>query len=267
MRLYPYTKVRECIANVEDDNIKNFLKAVYLLAVARPVEMLGKPVSGQTRVYGIKGTDFNLEKIDKPPLSLSQTLNLLSQLENKAVTISEVKNELSKKIEIAVFRIRLSRQADKSDNMLYREVALPTQSNLEPWTKDLLKCFKEAGEDFVFPENRSHYWTYVKHKQVFKNLTAVISRYLRIEQTISRKKSVPIEPHEKELNLGGLFKVREDELRKDYDFDEYDWAVYAGAQIRISNERIVQMDWHRYVNKLCQKSSTFEAKRQLMDFP
>jgi hypothetical protein len=267
MSLHPYVKVRECIEQVENYEVKNFLKTVYLLAVARPVELLAEPVSGQTLVYGIKGTDVKVEKIDQPPLSLSQTLNLLSKLENKEVTIRKVKDSLSKKIEIAVFSIQLSRQSNKTDKKLYREVAIPIQSNLEQWTQDLLRCFKKAGGDFVFPENRSHYWNYVKYNQVFKNLTAVISGYRRIEHTISRKKSTKVESHEKEMNLGGLYKVREDELQKEYRFDEYDWAVYTGRQIRIANKRIIQMDWHRYINKLCQKSSPFEVKKQLMDFP
>jgi hypothetical protein len=267
MSLHPYVKVRECIEQVENYEVKNFLKTVYLLAVARPVELLAKPVSGQTRVYGVKGVDVRVEKIDKPPLSLSQTMNLLSQLENNEIKIREVKGSLSKKIEIAVFSIPLSRQSNKTDKKLCREVAIPIQPDLEPWTQDLLRWFKKAGDDFVFTEHRSHYWNYVKYNQVFKDLTAVIGGYRRIEHTISRKKSTKVEPHEKEMNLGGLYKVREDELQKEYGFDEYDCAVYTGAQIRIANKRIVQMDWHRYINKLCQKSSPFEVRKQLMDFP
>jgi len=257
MSLPTYAKVRERIENVQKDEIKNLLKAVYLLAVARPVELLSAAVSGQKRVYGIRGTDVTIEKIEPPPLSLKQTLRLLSQLENHNVKVSELKRRLTKKIDVAVFKIPLSRQKDNLGKEFYREVAVPVPLKLEPWTKDLLKCFEKAGDDFVFPKNRQYYGYYVTEKQVFQDLTAIIDEYLLVEHNISGKESKKIKPHERDIILGNLFKFRGAELQEEYGFDEYDWSAYTGTQIRIANKRIVQMDWHRYINKLCQ--NTFSA--------
>ncbi len=76
MSLAYYVEVRQRIENVHDKDAQMFLKALYLLGAARPVEMTGARCSGENKdiIYGPKGTDVWLEEIDPPLTPVSMKL-------------------------------------------------------------------------------------------------------------------------------------------------------------------------------------------------
>jgi hypothetical protein len=247
-----------------------FLKAVYLLGVTFSAELTGKVVSGAKNkiAYGPTGNDARLEFIDQPKLSQTQLDGLLGKVERNEVTVRELRDMLSKKIEISIFKIRKAKFQNKKDSVnQYRYVALPTQ--FDKWVKDLYDYFKKAGGKYLFPHSRSHYWNLIGKNETFRGLIYKVPDYTRTKLGISGKTSGTETEHSKDLLLAGLRHVRYEELQTEYDFDEIDWAVFTEKKFKVGqNSYVLFGDWHHYIEKLCKKPS-FQRNQQkvtLSDF-
>jgi hypothetical protein len=254
MSLASYIEVRQRIQNVKDTELQMLLKALYLLGAARPVEMVAERCSGEKKelIYGPKGTDAWLEEIDSPNPSSLQIIKW--RLEGNEAAIEQMIDNLTQTIQVAVFKIKLSRRKAKPNmERPFRLVALPMAEKYEPWTKGLYKYFEEAGDNYVFPLNRSRAWYDVETLGVFKGLTYPIKeyRYSRPEITLH------VNSHYRDIKMDGLRAVRVEELRMRYDFDDLDLAVFTGSKIRLNRvpgvfeSSTVSEDWHRYIYKLC----------------
>lgn len=270
MSVPPYVDVRKRIENVPETKHRMFLKALYLLGIARPAELVSQrnPHSEGNVIYGPTGKDVRIEEIDMPEPSLKQIPKLLSQIENKELDIKEVRRELSLKVQIALFKIKLSKmKREPNKEIPYRLVGLPINNQFEDsWTKEVYDYFKKAGSNYVFPFKRFAAWYYVKYYGIFKDLDYVIRDYIRTRKTISGTRTEPVGKHERKILLEGLRHVRRAELIKEYGFGDLDWAAFTGAQIRVLRDYFtVQEDWHRYIKKLCQKSS-FIVQPKLSEF-
>jgi hypothetical protein len=268
MSIPKYIDVRNRIDAVGDYECQMFLKSIYLLGVARPTELASKLDSGSTHdeIYGPIGNDVRIEQIGKPRLNHTQVLGLLSKIGKREVTIEEAQEMMSQKIEVAIFRIKKSRTQNRIEAKPYRDVALPIP--FDPWVKELYIYFKKAGNNYVFQNSRTEYWRYTKENEVLKGLKYTIQDYTRIKKAISGRTSGTQAEHEKPLTLEGLRHVRYDELQAEYGFDDLDWGIFTGAQIRIgrSNPIFVE-DWHRYIEKLCRKPSfVTQSKIRITDF-
>ncbi len=161
---------------------------------------------------------------------------------------------LSQTLQVAVFKIKLSRRNPKPNQEIpYRLVALPMLEKFEPWTKGLFEYFKKAGDDYVFPFNRAVPYAKIEKEGVFKGLQYPIKSY----DYNTKTEVLTVKSHFRNIKLDGLRTVRVEELRKKYLFDDLDFAVFTGSKSSISRVRgifedsVVNENWHRYINKLC----------------
>jgi hypothetical protein len=255
MSLASYVEVRQRIENVQDYDTQMFLKALYLLGAARPVELTGRRCSGENKevIYGPKGTDVRLEEIDPPNPSIYKIARM--NLEKNREGIEKLLDDLlTQTLQVAVFKIKLSRRKPKKNQEVpSRLVALPMLEKFEPWTKGLFEYFKKAGDDYVFQFNRAVPFAKIDKEEVFKGLHYPIKSYDYHKKT----KVMTVKSHLRNVKLEGLRLVRVDELRDKYHFDDLDLAVFTGSKITISRVRgifediVVKENWHRYINKLC----------------
>jgi hypothetical protein len=256
MSLASYVEVRQRIENVQDNDTQMFLKALYLLGAARPVEITAKRCSGENKeiIYGPKGTDVWLEEIDPPNPSIYKIARM--NLEKNWGGIRKLlDNLLTQTLQVAVFKINLSRRKPKSNEEIpSRLVALPMLEKFEPWTKGLFEYFKKAGDDYVFQFNRAVPFNIIQKEGVFKGLKYPIKSY---DYHRKSDEVMTVKSHLRNIKLEGLRLVRVDELREKNHFDDLDLAVFTGSKITISRVRgifedaVVKEDWHRYIMKLC----------------
>jgi hypothetical protein len=265
-----YTDVRKRIESMDNYDCQMFLKAVYLFGIIFPATLTGKPVSGakNKKPYGPTGNDARLELIDQPKLTQTQVIDILSRIEKGEQTIQETRNILSKKIEVAIFRIKkteLERKRKSVNEKLYREIALPTQ--FDKWVIELYEYFKKAGTRHVFQHARSHYWALIRKKNLFEGLTYIVRDYTRVRKGISGKMIDKETQHLKDTVLTGLHHVRFEELQAEYNFDYLDWAVFTEKYFEVARKKVIVGDWHRYIEKLC-KNPSFEiqTRKTLSDY-
>jgi hypothetical protein len=254
----PYIEVRRRIANIEDLKNRMFVEAVYLLGVARPTELASKRESGVKKpyVFGPRGYDATIEQICVPPPDTKELLELLTKIESKKITISTVKEMFSRKLDVALFKIKLSKRALENDEHPYRIIGLPINNEFEdPWTRELYDYFKKAGDSYVFIDySRQQAQSHINSEGTFKDIKYNVEDYVRTRHTISGTTTEPIEEHPKQLFLEGLSILRHEELENEYGFDDLDWAAYTGSLVRVTrNDFTTQVNWHRYIKKLCRR--------------
>jgi len=263
MSLPEVREVRTRIESVKNKTYRTYLMSLYLCGAARSVELNAKRCSGEKEnlIYGPKGSDVWLTETEPPDLTNTQFLKVLLQVNGNKKTIDQAIDELSQRIPVAIFKIRVAKQKlDEGEEPPYRLVALPLPEKYEPWTKEIYEYFKDAGDNYVFPWNRQTIWHYISNVQpIFDGLTYRIKKYRSIR--LGKLRAVKILPHNRPFKLHALRHVRTDELISRYCFDGIDLAAYVGWTISkgngenmpamASNYAEIREAWRRYIKKLC----------------
>jgi hypothetical protein len=258
MSLPEVREVRARIESVKVEKYRIYLKSLYLCGAARSVELNSKRCSGEKEnlIYGPKGSDVWLTTCEPPDLNNTQFLKLLLQITSKQRTVDDIIDELSQRIPIAVFKIKVAKQKlDEGEEPPHRLVALPLPEKYEPWTREIVDYFHDRKDEYVFPWNRQTIWHYISNVDpVFEGLTYHIKKY----RDFDGKK---IYAHNRPFKLHALRHVRTDELIKHYGFDGIDLAAYVGWSMNgnkkeampnmASNYAEIREAWHRYIRKLC----------------
>ncbi len=249
-------EVRRRIEQTRNLDVQFYLKALYLFG-ALPAELSGTRCSGEKQVpYGPKGTDVELLSTQPPDPSLESVRRILNEVKEGISQVDKVLAELTREIPVAVFKIRTAkRKFGINEEIPFRLVALPMRSDLEPWTEDLYKYFKERKDEFVFECNRQHYWHYLTNVQdVFAEMRYQILEYVTKEDDIIIKKT----GHKNPFKLQALRNVRTYELITKYGFDLLDLNEYVGTKLVFGNrglqvvaETNLHHNWQRYIKKLC----------------
>ncbi|MGD2090757.1 MAG: hypothetical protein PVH61_31585 [Candidatus Aminicenantes bacterium] len=252
--------IRERIESCKQEDIRMYLKAVYLFG-ARAVELAGKRCSGEKQiVYGPKGSDAWLAETEPPDIPSKQLAEILIMAITDRDGATALVKKLSENISVGIFKIRIAKQKlDEGEEVPYRLIGLPLEFDL--WNQEVYDYFKEAGDDYVFPFNRSYVWDYLTHKQpIFKGLTYRIKKYNynRVGKPIFK-----VLPHPRKLKIHGLRHVRTDELISKYGFDALDMVAFVGWKLTKSGPQggaapamadvyaEIREAWHRYIKKLC----------------
>jgi hypothetical protein len=234
----PYEEARNRIEQVEDQEMKMYLKAVYLLA-AEGSELTGMPDSGasgfhRTRkiVYGPRGTDVSCSFIEGSRLGKATNTNL------------------SLKFPIALFKVKSARQDLEDDARIpFRIVALPMSEQIDPWVRELYDFFRAKGDEYVFPFNRHKAWRYITSHHVFEGLTYRIREYKYARNNLVQ---FLVFQHVRKVKLLGLRRLRIYEFIDKYNFDGADLEIYSGINSKKGKTNpILDQDWHRYIHKLC----------------
>jgi hypothetical protein len=254
--------IRERIESCKHYDIRMYLKAVYLFG-ARAVELTGKRCSGEKNlIYGPKGTDSWQVAIDPPDIpSQDLAMILLNALGDRDTALRMIE-KYRQNIPIALYKIKIAKQKlDEGEEAPYRIIALPLPKEYEPWSQDVFDYFQRAGDNYVFPFNRSYVWDYITHEQqIFKGLTYRIKKYNynRVGQPIFK-----VLPHPRKIKIHGLRHVRIDELIGKYYFDALDMVAFVGWKLTKSGPQggaapamadvyaEIREAWHRYIKKLC----------------
>jgi hypothetical protein len=182
------------------------------------------------------------------------------QVNGNKRSIDEVIDELSERVPIAVFKIRIAKQKlEPDEEPPYRLVALPLPEKYEPWTQDIYNYFHDAGDDFVFPWNRQTIWHYITNVQpIFSGLQYRIKKYNFMKTGLP---SYKVLSHNRPFKLHALRHVRTDELISRFHFDGIDLGAYVGWSMgntgkgniptMASNYAEIREAWPRYIKKLC----------------
>lgn len=214
--------IRQRIESVRRDQIRYCLVCGYLFA-ARISELVSKASpSDNTVARGPRGKDCY------------------------ATTYNDRGNE----VEAVVFRIQTAKRQG-----LERLIALPLDSQFEPWSQPLYRYFQERGEDHVFPFTRQKIWRFAK--QAFEGLTYPIQTYRITKKSLGIKKVV--DRHLRPFRLHALRHIRTAELIEVYGLDGIDLSAYGGWTLRSmigvgsSMDRYAHLRWQRYFPKLLRK--------------
>jgi hypothetical protein len=172
-----------------------FLKTEYLFG-SRPIEVAGELTStdrinsGLTVPFGPKGTDVFLSETDAPDMQNTDFVKILvkvvtalalqTNMQAAITDINETIDNLTKKIPVAVFKVRIAKQhLDEGEDVPFRLVALPLVDEYEPWAREVYEYFKAAGNNYVFPFSRQDVWEYITRKdRIFEGLTYRIKKYV-----------------------------------------------------------------------------------------
>ena len=263
MSLPEVHEVRRRIESCNNTPYRMYLKALYLCGAARAVELAAKRCSGENQylVYGPKGSDVWLSETDPPDLNNTQFLKILLQINSNKREIDEVIDELSQRVKVAVFKIKIAKQhLEEHEEPPYRLVALPMPKQYEPWTEELYNYFHDKGDDLVFPFNRQTVWHYITNIQpIFEGLTYRIKKYNFMK---TGEPHCKILSHHRAFKLHALRHVRTDELITRFHFDGIDIGAYVGWSMGSSqkvssmpsmagNYAEIREAWPRYIKKLC----------------
>jgi hypothetical protein len=239
----PATKVREAITTILDPEVRIFCKSLYVLG-ASPAELTGFECTGE-KAYGPKGDEVTLSQYI--PVGINRETAELVLL-NKLTL-----NQAFAPIKIAIFKIGIARQRVKKNEQLpFRNIALPIDSQLEPWTQEIYECYQQAKGKPVFPYNRKHYLDYLQKRQIFKNFKYTVESYPRYAFAKSGKR-VQIKPsysHPKNFKLEGLRKTRRKELRDLFGFTDFEIDVFSGVPYKHGN---LSEHYEVYLTKLLKK--------------
>ena len=126
-----------------------------------------------------------------------------------------------------------------------RYIALPLNSNYEPWTRELVKVFDSRRNKKIFPISDRTLRAY--GKEAFKGISYPVETYHNF-----RTRKV-IESHERGISTHGLRHFRVTELMMVYGFDIIDVSIFAGWKLHGMAQRYVMLQWSRYFTKLLKK--------------
>jgi hypothetical protein len=244
-----------------------YMKAIFEFC-ARGIEVAGELTSTDkarhTHPYGPTGRDVSVTEIEAPDIPANQMLKIiLTALSNKEEAIA-LASELSKKIKVAVFKVRIAKQhLDKGEGYPYRLVALPLDKRLDPWSQELLDYYNDAGDDYVFPFSRQDNWEHItRHEKIFDGLYYRIKKYHWFPNGIVTEESTPCLSHRRLFKCHAIRHVRTDQLIKYLKIDGFDLGALVGwsmgssnkvsaAPAQASNYAEIREAWPRYIHKLC----------------
>jgi len=104
--------------------------------------------------------------------------------------------------EAVVFKVKTAKRRGRE-----RRIALPLNSDFEPWAELLYDYFKEMGNAVVFPYTRQKMWEYAK--RVFEGLSYPIETYMIWRNGELLKK---VDEHFRPFRLHALRHLRATEL-------------------------------------------------------
>ena len=138
-----------------------------------------------------------------------------------------------------------------------RYVALPLNSEYEPWTEVVLQHYIECGDDFCFPFTRQKVWMYAK--EAFEGLMYPIERYKIVKRKGDSRVVKVVDRHARPFRTHALRHVRATELIEYYGFDGFELSIYGGWTLRsiigvaMAMERYAHLQWRKYFPKLLKK--------------
>lgn len=211
-----YEDVRKKIEAVEDQDIQNCLKTVYLYS-GRISEVVGKASLGdsKTTARGPKGNDAVLDEYQ----FRDQTEPIL------------------------VFTVRTAKRGG-----IERKIGIPL--NFEPWAKSLYEYFQDRKDKLVFPFTRQTVWSH--SRDVFQGLIYPIEEY----RILRDGKLESVARHPRAFRLQALRHLRASELVSYYGFDGFGLATYGGwkystaAKTSSVIDRYLSLSWQSYIEKL-----------------
>lgn len=169
---------------------------------------------------------------------------------------SEVKMDIFKLGEIreeaAIFTVSTAKRGG-----IERLVALPLNSEYEPWTGKVYEYFKACGEDPCFPFTRQKVWQH--SKQAFDGLRYSIERYTITQPQGEHEVRSVVNRHFKPFRTHALRHIRASELIEYYGFDGVDLSIYGGWTLRSTigvgsaMQRYAHLQWRKYFPKLLKK--------------
>lgn len=226
MSLPSIKTVRERIQKVKQQDVRVCLMCGYLFC-ARVSELVSK-ISPSDKSYttarGPHGSDVKLDVFE------------LGAIKEQA----------------AIFTVSTAKRGG-----VERLVALPFNSNYEPWTKKVYEYFAECGENPCFPFTRQKVWQY--SKQAFDGLRYPIERYTIIKPEGEKNVRKVVNRHFKPFRTHALRHVRASELIEYYGFDGVDLSIYGGWTLRSTigvgsaMQRYAHLQWRKYFPKLLKK--------------
>lgn len=212
--------VRNRIKKVKPPSIRICLATAYLLCT-RISELVARkcPSDVNTTPRAIKGSDVNLMDYEGH--------------------------------EVALFKVRTAKRGGKE-----RLVAIPLESEYEPWTKPLYDYFTQFGNRSVFPFTRQKVGRL--SRPFFKGLTYPIESYRVFE---NGKVVKVVDDHVRPFALHALRHLRTTELIAFYGFNGFDLSLYGGWTLRTtlglggggSFDRYAHLQWRQYFPKLLKR--------------
>ncbi len=251
-------------------------------ACARGIEGAGHLTSTDrkrhTDAYGPLGKDVFLTEVDPPDLKNMEFLKILLKVNSGKVSIDEVIDELSKKIPVAVFTVKIAKQhLEKGENNRgsypFRYVALPLDKRFDLWAEDLVNWFHDRGDHVAFDLNRQDNWEFITRKQpIFRDLTYPIKKYHWSFITGKVKEDRTCLAHPRWFKGHGIRHVRTQQLIEE--LAEADVVVYGhtvgiiGSFEQVDTARnaiqmIVEGCQHHTVYKYLQRKRTELKKEKL----
>lgn len=259
-----YVEVRHCIEDVEDLQMKMFLKALYLFG-ARISEMTGKRYEtdrgAPSKILGPKGTHVELFEFRLPnQKSIENTELTIENISGIKSTLTDMSfDEVENAIKFAVFRLNIEEARTEKNEENVRYVALPISEKYEHWTKGLCEHYFAKGQNYAFPFYRQDAQEYIRRKKVFEDLTYPIE-YTMYGNTVD---------YQKRLTMDGLRLVRMAELFTKYKFDQWDLDAYGIKRFRnkgvheqvLDDGRKYSDPWKRYIMKLFKRNVAHICKK------
>ena len=267
MSLPDVYEVMRRIDRCKSEPNKMYMRAEFEFC-ARGIEVAGHLTSTDkcrhTEPYGPTGRDVFVTKIDQPAIPANRMLTLFLKAMKDKNAIDNIIDELSQKIKVAVFKVRIAKQhLDEGESYPYRLVALPLDSKFDPWSQSLLDYYRDAGDHVVFDLNRQDNWEYITRKdKIFDGLTYRIKKYHYFPNGQVSEDAKACLSHPRLFKCHGIRHVRTDQLIKYLGFDGFDLAAFVGwsmgssskvsaAPAQASNYAEIREAWPRYIHKLC----------------
>lgn len=262
-------EVMRRIERTKSEPNRMFMKASFEFC-SRGIEVAGELTSADrkrhTEPYGPIGKDVFVTEIDPPNIPANQMLKIiLTALSNKDEAI-RLTDALTQKIKVAVFKVKVAKKRlEKGEAYPYRLVALPLDKRFDPWARELLDYFHDAGNNYVFPFSRQDNWEYITRKdKIFSGLQYRIKKYHYFPNGIITEDTEPIAclSHNRAYKCHGERHSRTDQLIKFHHFDGFDLAAMVGwsmgsaknvsqAPAQAGNYAELNEAWPRYIHKLC----------------
>jgi hypothetical protein len=243
------SQVRDAIVAISDQEVQIFCKSLFLFG-ASPVELAGEMCSGE-KAYGPKGEDVILSEYLPAGIS-RETMELILK---RKLTLSQAYAP----VKIAVFKIGVARKRlRQNEQSPFRHVALPLDSEFEPWTQEIYEFYQRAKDRAVFQYNRKHYHDYLRLHQNFKNFKYTVEAYPRYGFAKSGKRvQLKAESrHPKNFSLEGLRKTRRKELRDFFGFTDFEIDVFSGVPYKYGN---LSEHYELYLTKLLKKTTSVNS--------
>lgn len=261
MSLPPVQEVRQRIEQVREETLRNMLKAAYLFC-ARIGEVVHYTYPSDTGT-GTTGPKLTAKETSYTPniedSGTVGTLMMIALAEGRELALKQIAKI---KEPVALFHVWTEKRKGLKRQGIRRDIALPLNSEFEPWSRELLEYFlkRQVLKEPIFPFYRQK--AYTLSKQVFEGLTVKITHYRKALPELDGKgkhlmKMIP--EHVKPFTVHSLRKIRENELRRNYRFDAFEISAYGGWTMQTmagTSSALAHYDvlpWEDYFPKLLRK--------------